>query len=217
MIRSSAILFFLFVSINNLFAQELPSKVFHQGYVVRNDGDTIRGKLKYDFESNLIQLKLVDGRTISLSSQQILNLSFHDQFFHRLRTFYSIPYALSNNVQNLIFFEILSEGPITLMTREYILIRNNNDFNSPFYNAANAHRLGSNGITSREVLTYDYYFLTKEGEIIEYQKKKKQFLEIFRKHEKKIMELVKKENMRFDRQGDLVSLTNYYNFLETKK
>ena len=211
MIRSSAIVFFLFASINSILAQKLPPNVFHQGYVVRNEGDTIRGKLKYDFESNLIQIKLIDGRTISLSSQQILNLGFQDEFFNRVRTFYSIPYALSSNIENPIFFEILSEGPITLMTREYIVMQSNNNYNSPFYRGNTAYRMGSD-----EVLTYDYFFLTKKGEIIEYQKKKKQFLEIFSKHAEEIKKLVKKENMRYDRQGDLVSLTNYYNKLETK-
>ena len=211
MIRSSAILLFLFVSFNSLFGQKLPPKVFHQGFVVRNEGDTIRGKLKYDFESNLIQLKLLDGRIISLSSQQILNLSFQDDFFNRIRTFYSIPYALSSNIENPIFFEILSEGPITMMTREYLIMQRSNNYNSPFYRSSTAYQIGSD-----EVLTYDYYFLTKEGEIIEYEKKRKQFLDIFSKHEEEIKKLVKKENLRYDRQGDLVSLTNYYNKLETK-
>ena len=49
-------LFFLLLLLSNYgFAQQFPSDIWHKGMLVTNEGDTIEGDLKYDFESQSIQ------------------------------------------------------------------------------------------------------------------------------------------------------------------
>ena len=45
-----------------MLAQQFPSDLWHPGLLVTNDGDTIKGDLKYDFENQSIQLD--DGQTL---------------------------------------------------------------------------------------------------------------------------------------------------------
>ena len=62
--------------------QELPNEMWHPGVVVLNDGDSIRGNIQYDFKTNLVQLA-IDGQVKAFSSQQLLSVSFHGQYFKR--------------------------------------------------------------------------------------------------------------------------------------
>ena len=84
-------------------AQELPNEMWHPGVVVLNDGDSIRGNIQYDFKTNLIQLA-IDGQVKAFSSQQLLSVSFHGQYFKRFRYFYALPYNINGSVDVPIFF-----------------------------------------------------------------------------------------------------------------
>ena len=42
-------------------AQYFPSEYWHDGYIVTNNQDSLKGKLKYDLENDLVQLDL-NGR-----------------------------------------------------------------------------------------------------------------------------------------------------------
>ena len=55
------IFFFFFFSIN-LYSQNFPMDLWHTGMLITNDGDSISGNLKYDFDNQSIQLD--DGETI---------------------------------------------------------------------------------------------------------------------------------------------------------
>ena len=54
--------FFILLFPINIIAQQFPSDLWHPGLLVTNDGDTIKGDLKYDFENQSIQLD--DGQYI---------------------------------------------------------------------------------------------------------------------------------------------------------
>jgi len=54
--------FFILLFPLNMLAQQFPSDLWHPGLLVTNDGDTIKGDLKYDFENQSIQLD--DGQTL---------------------------------------------------------------------------------------------------------------------------------------------------------
>ena len=65
------IIFFLLISFS-INAQQFPSDLWHPGLLVTNDGDSIKGDLKYDFENQSIQLD--DGKT--LKAYNVNNLYF---------------------------------------------------------------------------------------------------------------------------------------------
>ncbi len=189
-------------------AQDLPNQMWHPGQIVLDEGDTLKGQIQYDFKTNLIQLSF-DNKIKTFSSQQVLFMSFHCQFFKRFRYVYSIPYRLKGSMTVPVFFEILSEGRLTLMAREYVVVENVNRYASPY------RSLNFGG--TREILTYDYYFLTDNGDINLYQEKKKDLLPYFGLHEDEMERYIKKNRLKVDKQKDLVRIVNYYNELVRSK
>lgn len=202
------ILLFIFSGMQ-LQAQKLPNEMWHPGMVVLESGDTLRGNLQYDFKTNLVQLT-DEKRIQTFTSQKLLYLSFHCQYFKRIRYFYSIPYRLKGNMNVPVLFEILAEGKITLMTREYVILENNNRFGNPMYRPRG-------GFYSREILTYDYYFLTDDGRISKYEEKKKDLFPYFGRYEKEMADYMKDRRLKADKQGDLVKIITYYNELIASK
>ena len=86
------LLFFVFVC-NYSFSQQVPSDLWHSGLLITNNGDTIKGNLKYDFENQLIQLK--NGET--LKAFNVNNLFFfeiYDETIKDYRQFYSLMYEV---------------------------------------------------------------------------------------------------------------------------
>lgn len=199
----------IFFIVSTSFSQKLPQEMWHPGYAVLDSEDTLQGNIQYDFESNLIQFTS-DKTVKTFTSQNVLFFSIHCQYFKRLRPVYSIPYKLKGRVKTPIFFEILEEGKITLMTREYVTIENNNRFGNPMYRT-------SRGFGSREILTYDYFLLTDDGVIHRYSEKKKDLLPFFGKFEQDVEDYMKEKKLKTDRQGDLVTIVKYYNRLVTSR
>ena len=73
--------FFILLFPLNMLAQQFPSDLWHPGLLVTNDGDTIKGDLKYDFENQSIQLD--DGQT--LKAYNVNNLFFLKYMMRRLK------------------------------------------------------------------------------------------------------------------------------------
>jgi hypothetical protein len=203
-----SILSFLYIN-SALFSQNLPQEMWHPGYIVLDNEDTLQGKIQYDFESNLIQFTS-DKTVKTFTSQNILFFRFHCQFFKRVRSVYSIPYELKGRVKIPVFFEILEEGKITLMNREYVTIENNNRFGNPMYRTRG-------GFGGREILTYDYFLLTDDGIIHKFTEKKKDLLPFFGRLEPKMSDYIKEKRLKVDKQGDLVNIMKYYNNLVSSR
>ncbi|GAA5028863.1 hypothetical protein GCM10011506_13840 [Marivirga lumbricoides] len=200
--KSLVFILFLFGSVV-LHSQDLPNEMWHPGLVVLEEGDTLRGQIQYDFKTNLVQLA-IDNKIKTFSSQQVLFLNFHCQFFKRFRYFYSIPYRLKGSMNVPVFFEILAEGRLTLMSREYVVVESINRYGNPMYRP-----LGVGG--TREILTYDYYLLTDNGDINLYLEKKKDLLPYFGRYEDEMAKYIRKNKLKVDKQQDLVRIVNYYN------
>ncbi len=207
LIKNNLRIHFLIISFfllsSSVFAQDLPNEMWHPGMIVLENEDTLRGSIQYDFKTNLVQLS-IDNKLKTFSSQNILFLSFHCQYFKRYRYIYSIPYRLKGSMNVPVFFEILAEGRLTLMTREYVVIESMNRFGSPMYRPMHSN-------FSREILSYDYYFLTDNGDITLYSEKKRDLLDYFGKYEDEMSRFIRKGKLKADRQQDLVRIVNYYN------
>ena len=87
-------LLFLFMFISSIsYSQKFPSDIWHEGMLITNNGDTVKGNLKYDFELQSIQLD--DGNT--LKAFNVNNLFFfeiYDETIRDYRQFYSLLYEV---------------------------------------------------------------------------------------------------------------------------
>lgn len=186
----------------NLFSQEFPSDFWHKGKIVLVDGDTFSAKLKYDLTRDLVQVE-VDNKIVTVGAKKAHYFEIFDVTTDRYRQFYSIPYSISPGYKTPIFFEVVMEGNLTLLCREFLTKQTS--YNSSYY--------WSGGSFTRTILDYEYYFLTSKGEITYFEEKKRDLLNIMKDRSPQIKQFIKEYNLKMDEKGDLARITAYYNGL----
>jgi len=207
---------FLFLIHLNLicFAQDFPSEMWHNGKIVLLSEDTIVGKIKYDFQNNVIQINL--GNVIqTYSARKIHYFEIYDETIESYRHFYALPYNVQANYQVPLIFEVLYEGELSLLCREEIVTESVPQYNSyPYSNYGSYGPYGNSPYNqSRNRLNYKYYFLDKRNGIKNYNMKKNELLSFYKKYQQQVKKYMKKHNLKHDRMRDLVRLTAYYNAL----
>ena len=184
-------------------AQDFPSEMMHEGKVVLINGDTLKGKLKYDFENDLIQI-ILNGTIQTFSSRKIHFFQIYDETVDMFRNFYSIPYEVQPNYEIPLIFEVLYEGQLSLLAREQIVTETVPQYSYAYRSSVNM---------TRTRLSYDFYFLDQKGNFTKYDLKKPQLFELMSRKEPQIKSYIKKNKLKTDSRRDLVRITAYYNAL----
>lgn len=180
--------------------QQFSSEVFHKGYLVTSEKDSVKGKLKYDLETNNVTL-ISTGKTYSFSSQKVFYFEIFDEILKNYRQFYSIPHKVNYNYTIPVFFEVVYEGKVSLLRRERIVSRT--------VNASSAYWGGGNVL--RNVVDYTYYFLDDKGNISFFSGKKRDLFQYMADKQVDVKQFIKKNKLNTDRVGDLVRITAFYN------
>ncbi|MDN3671089.1 hypothetical protein QWY93_17385 [Echinicola jeungdonensis] len=202
------LLFFVFLGLQISQAQDFPSQIWHEGKLYLENGDVLEGKLKYNLENNVVQMR--DGSIQTYGSSSIRYFEIFDEYYGGIRTFYSLPYAMNGNYKVPIFFELLMEGEdITLLCREYIT---NETRNTGMYSMY-MHPMYGPPMMNTTKLAFDFYFLS-EDQIIKYNQKKKELLDFMDDRSEEIKLYMRKNRLSHDRRGDLLRITAYYNQLK---
>lgn len=195
---------FVFFLTENTYAQYFPSEVWHEGKLTLLSGEEISGKIKYNFEGDLLQLNL--NNTIqTYSARKILFFEIYDEEVGRYRQFYALPYNVRPNYKVPMLFEVLYENTMTLLCRESVVQET-----IPQYGYYSYY---GNRYSTRYRLAFDYYFLNQAGEIIPYSQKKDDLYAILTKNKDNVEKYVKENRLKYDRHRDLVRITAYYNSL----
>lgn len=204
----------LLPAVTCLHAQEFPSEIWHNGKVVLLSEDTISGKVKYDFQNDLVQID-VQGALQTYSARKLLYFQIYDETIKTFRNFYALPYNVQSNYKIPIVFEALFEGKLSLLCREEIVTEASPNFNNYPYSPYSPYSYpgGQNFNQSRTRLKYTYYFLDEQGEIRMYNLKKSELAAFFPKYQNEVKQYIKKNNLQHDSIRDLVRLTAYYNAL----
>ncbi|MDN4165234.1 hypothetical protein QWY31_06965 [Cytophagales bacterium LB-30] len=196
------LLFFLFF-FSKGYSQEFPTEIWHEGMLVLESQDTLRGNIKYDIKGDIVQINI--GNTIqTYSSRKILFFEIFDRTANRYRYFYSLPYYVNENYKTSILFEVLYEGELSLLCREELIQET-----VPAYTYA----YRSSGYYSRYRMVYEYFFLGESGTIERYSEKKKDLLYRLRKYQYEIKQYIKSNRLRYDSKSDLIKIVEYYNEL----
>ena len=190
-------------------AQKFPSDIWHKGKLVTNDGDTINGNLKYDFESQSIQLD--DGKT--LKAFNVNNLFFfeiYDETIRDYREFYSLLYEVGYDYNVPVLFEMMIEGKLSLLLRERIVAESTQSY-MPSYYAYGLMPAFTNNYGYINKVKYDYFFLTNDGKIHRFKGKKKELYKLMNDKFSDIKEYVIKNRINLKKMSDLARIVNYYN------
>ena len=191
------LLFFLSVPV---VAQQFPSDLWHEGKIILLEGDTLKGNVKYDLQQDLVQYGVADQRTTAFSARKVLFFEIFDTSVRKYRQFFALPFTTTSGYRAPVFFELLEEGKMTLLSRESVEYRT---YSSPYY-------MGS---YSRLVLVNKYYFLDEKGNIAEFTGNKNDLLDLMNKKSDEVEKYIKANKLRFDDKYDFAKIVAYYNSL----
>ena len=199
--KSKVILILLFSGIAwTGFTQQFAFEYWHEGKIVLDTGDTLKGSVKYDLQTDLLQYQSNDKHQ-SFSARNALFFEIFDATIKQYRQFYSLPYSVSSGYKAPVFFELLAEGKMTLLSREALEYRT---YSNSFYYY---------GTNTRLVLVYKYFMLQENGDITEYTGKKNDWLDFMGNNAKPVEKYAKTNRLSFDDKYDLVKIVSYYNSL----
>ena len=183
------------------FAQrEWPSELWHEGKVVLLDGDTLKGLVKYDFQLNTVQLVKDDRKAEIYHARKVLYSEIFDETVHRYRKLFVLPYSNPSNYRAPVFFELLEEGKMTLLSREFLEYKT---YNSSFYG----------GSYTRLVLTYYYYLMKEDGTIEDFRGNKNDLIALMGNKGRDVEKYIRANRLDFDDKYDLAKIVAYYNSL----
>ena len=196
--RLFALTFFFTLAHSNLQAQQWPFELWHEGKIILESGDTLRGLIKYDFAQDLVQYNFDDKRTEAFSARKVLYFEIFDNTVRKYRQIFALPYTNSSGYRAPVFFELLEEGKMTLLSRELLEYRSNT---SPYY-------LGS---FTRQVLVNKYFFLDEKGNITEFTGNKSDLLNLMGKKSDDVEKYIKTNKLKYDDKYDFARIVAYYN------
>jgi hypothetical protein len=181
-------------------AQQWPFEFWHDGKIILESGDTLRGLLKYDLQQDLVQYDNQRGSVEAFTPRKVLIFEIFDKTSNRYRYFYSLPFAFTGNYRTPIFFELLAEGKMTLLCREAMEYRT---FSSPYYY----------GSYTRLILVYKFYLMEENGNIKEFVGKKNDLLSMMGRQGKDVDSYIKENRLKIEQPEDFARIIVYYNSL----
>lgn len=180
--------------------QNFAFEYWHEGKIVLESGDTLKGNIKYNMQTDVLQYQ-ANKKIEAFTARKVLYCEIFDNTVKKYRQFFSLPYNTSGGYRAPIFFELLTEGRLTLLSREKLEYRT---YNSSFYYYGNYTRL---------VLVNKYYLLQEKGDIVEINDKKSNWLDQMGNYADEVQKYAKKNGLDFSNKYDLAKLVEYYNSL----
>jgi hypothetical protein len=181
-------------------AQPWPFELWHDGKVVLTEGDTLKGRVKYDFQKDLVLLDEGYRQPEVYTARKVVFYEIFDETAHRYRQFYALPYGINGDYKAPVFFELLQEGKITLLSREFLETRN---YSSPY----------GMGSYPRVILSNKYFFLKETGDIEEFNGTKNDLLNAMGKRGDEVEDYIRANHLRFEDKSDFARIVAYYNSL----
>lgn len=179
------------------YTQEFSFELWHKGYLIVEGGDTLRGLVKYNLQTDLIQLQ-AEGKVETYTARKVVFFEIFDTLEKDYRNFYSLPFAATGGYRAPTFFELLTEGKMTLLAREQLEYKTVSSF---YYY----------GSYTRLVLVYHYFLLEENGNIAEFQGKKNDWIYAMGNYGDEVQKYVKGNKLDFDDKRDLTKIVEYYN------
>jgi len=179
-----------------------PSDLWHEGKIILETSDTLRGNVKYDLQNDILQYELA-GKLETFSARKVLFFEIFDKTVKRYRQFYSLPYATPGGYKASIFFELLSEGKMTLLCRESLEYRN----------TTNSYYSYGYGSTTRIILVNKFFLLNERGAIETFSGKKNDLIDLMGRQGETVEKFIKSNKLKIDHKYDLAEVVNYYNSL----
>jgi hypothetical protein len=199
--RKGFIAFCFILFAGTVHAQKWAFELWHDGKIVLESGDTLKGLVKYDMSQDLVQYNSNKSGSVEIyTARKVLFVEIFDNTINQYRQFYSLPYSATGNYRAPVFFELLTEGKLTLLTRENLEYRT---YSSPYYF----------GSYTRLVLVYRFFILQEKGVITEFVGKKIDLLNLMGKRASEVEDYMKANKLKIEDRDDFAKIVSYYNSL----
>lgn len=180
-------------------AQKSPFDTWHEGKIVLTSADTLTGLVRYDLRQDLVHF--TDRRNNAVyTAQKVLFFEIFDVSLTGYRTFFALPYSTATGYRTPVFFELLEDGKLTLLSREYFEERR---YHSP-------HMMGSYSV---QVVVDRFYFFTERGEVEEFSGNRNDLFRRMGSRSSDVEEFVRQNRLRLDEKPDLRRAVAFYNSL----
>lgn len=177
--------------------QQFSFEYWHNGYCILEGGDTLKGQLKYNLQTDLLQVQ-ANNRVETFTARKVVFFEIFDAMIKDYRMFYSLPYSSIGGYKAPVFFELLTEGKMTLLSREALEYKTYSSF---YYY----------GSYTRLVLVYKYFLLEENGQIQEFVGKKNDWIYAMGNYGEQVQKYAKSNKLDFDERKDLKMIVEYYN------
>ena len=182
------------------YAQRWPFELFHEGKVILSNGDTLKGLVKYDIQQEVVQFAKAERHPLVYSARKVLYFEIFDNSVHQYRQFFALPYSPSGAYESPVFFELLSEGKLTLLTKEELEYR--------------SVPIGYYGGTyTRQVLVNHFFLMNEKGVIEPFTGKKHDLLQLMGRSGDAVEEFIRRNRLKVDEKADFAQIVSYYNSL----
>lgn len=200
-----------------LLSQQFPGDQWHQGEAVLKDQTVVSGMINYDLEREVIMVN-VGERTETYSAHLVMKFTIIQEGDERLRRFFSLPYVSQNGYKTIPrFFEVMIEGKMTLLAREYIdqitSGANQSRYSRNNWNNNIGMNNPNNQMFTRRFLSYNMFFLDHNGKLTEHTGRKKDIYSVLREETHQLKKYVKTNRLKMDRLVDVAKLVAHYNTL----
>lgn len=197
--RALLVLGFFLISLSG-FSQRWPFELFHEGKVILSDGDTLKGLVKYDIQQEVVQFAETKTHPLVYSARKVLYFEIFDNSVHQYRQFFALPYSPSGAYASPVFFELLSEGKLTLLTKEELQYRTEQ---TGYYGAR----------YTRQVLVNHFFLMNEKGLIEPFNGKKHDLLQLMGRSADTVEEFIRRNRLKVDEKADFAQIISYYNSL----
>ena len=185
-------------------AQQFSADVWHWGELDLVNGQTLKGKIKYNLQDEHVLL-IANNVVTAYPINKIQAFAIRDAISAEDRVFYAIPHTLYNNYERNHFFELLSDGQVSLLTRQEIVRKIR-------YDASGAYLYGSRSYPVLEE-EENYFLMDDQGNITSCGNSNREILEYFTDKSKELKEFIKTNKLNVARRNEMVYVVEYYNKL----
>ena len=197
MIVKNFILLVLTIFSVHLYAQEVfPNEVWHNGQIITNEDDTLKGKIMYNLESDIVQYQTNKGTVETYTARKVIYFEVFDETVNRNRVFYSLLYDKTGSYETLVIFEVLVKGNLTLLSREKVV---------PYVPK------GGSPKNSTKKMVYDNYVLNESNSITLLSTDKKTFIASMPGYQDRIKKYIKDNKLDVQKRSDLARIIALYN------
>jgi hypothetical protein len=194
---TAAVILFLLLTVTT-HAQQWAFELWHDGKIILASGDTLKGLVKYDMQQDLVQYNNQRGSVEAFTARKILHFEIFDNTVNQYRQFFALPYSTPGGYHTPVFFELLTEGKLTLLARESLEYRT---YSSPYYF----------GSYTRLMLVHKFYLLNEKGNINEFTGKKGELLSLMGKYDKEVESYIRVNKLKIEEKNDFTKVIDYYN------